>query len=207
MLCSPRWLLAFAAFLLTGCTIRTTDPLSDPITAKPDESLYGHWLATEKDSDGKTSEVHVFIGKHTTKGNPASLMEYQGIRWNVDEKTVTGGDSTFYFTVTRIGKTSYLNVLEEKGSASIRLSEAGSYTNWAKNDKRRCTILRYSCDGKELRVWNAKDAESKVKNLSEAGQVTATEKVVTADSLSQYLKKNGGERLFDELVFTFSKVR
>jgi hypothetical protein len=207
MLRSPLWLLAFVAFLFTGCTVTTTGPLSDPGKAEPDESLYGHWVATEKDSDGKTSEIHFFIGKHTTKGNPASILECKGIRWNVDDKTVSGSDSTGYLTVTRIGKTSYLNLFEVKDAASVSLVEPGSYTNWAKNDKRRCTVLRYSCDGKELRVWNAKDAESKVKKLNEAGDLKVTDKLVRADSLVQYLKKNGGDGLFDELVFTFSKVR
>src|SRR4051794_18523381 len=63
--------LVLLPLLATGCAIRTNQPLSDPATARPEASLYGHWVATTK-KEGKTSEIHFFIGAHDVKGNPTS---------------------------------------------------------------------------------------------------------------------------------------
>lgn len=209
MLSLSRSTILFATLLVAGCTVKTNQPLSDPWTTEPDESLYGHWLSTKKEN-GKVCELHAFVGKHQTKENPRSIMEFVMIGWEVDDKRVSNENSVGYFTVTRIGKTSYMNLIEPGGTTKFSLSQAGSYAMWAKDRERTCTVVRYSCDGKKLQVWNAKERDAVVKKLSIArelkdgfGRVSV---IVTAESLARYLQENGGEGLFDDLVVTFSKV-
>ena len=200
MLLVHRWAVVLVLLALAGCTVDTTEPLSDPVTTAPDVSLYGHWV--QKDA---TSEIHAFIGKHTTKDNPNSIMEIVKITRNTDDKQIEAGP-TGYFTVSRVGNTSYMNLLAEKGDSKLSLSQAGSYAKWAKNDKKRCAVRRYKCDGMKLQVWTAKTPREALKKLSEAGEVKMIDEVVTADSLVRYLQKAGGEVLFNELLETWSKV-
>ncbi len=210
MLFVSRWLLIFGVLFITGCpTVQTTQPLSDPLTAEPDESLYGHWLATEKE-DGKTRELHAFIGKHTTKENPEAIMEVWVIHWEREDKKLDGG--LYYFTVTRIGKASYMNLIgvdtPSVGSKDmpLSLSAVGSYAAWTKNEKKKCGIVRYSYEGNKLQIWVPTDVKQALKGLSEAGELKLIGEVVTIDSLVRYLRKNKGEELFNKLARTFSKI-
>lgn len=207
MLFVPRSLVVLSVLLVSGCAVHTNDPLSDPLTADADESLYGHWLETKKE-DGKTRELHAFIGKHTTKGNPKSIMEIALVYWQIDEKTVQS-DRLLYFTTSAIAKTSYINLMVDS-APDFSLSGVGSYAKWTKNEKRACVIFRYSCDGKKLELWSAKESKAALKKLSEAGEVKLIhrdkEEFVTSDSLVKYLAKNGGESLFNDPAWTFSKV-
>jgi hypothetical protein len=194
--------LAFA----TGCVITTTQPLSDPLTAEADESLYGHWIASERQSDGTTHETHLFIGKHTVDGEPESIMEYAGVGWNRDKLQAMGGGRNVYFTVARICKYSYMNLFQIEGERDTPdLSAQGSYRRWASNEKRRCWVFRYQCDGRQLTVWTVKDAAKTMKRLADERQLDVTDNVVTIESLVRYLRKNGGSTLFSEQMFVFHK--
>lgn len=184
---------------LLGCDLETSQPLSDPLTAEADEAMYGHWIATQKEQDGTISELHVFIGKHTVKGNPESIMEFVGVGWSPNKFEISGSDDKAYFTVTRIGKTSYLNLFAVSGEMTPpRRIKMGDYKKWASDEKRKCTIVRYQCDGKTLRVWNV---NSKIeKRLKEEKQLELDERggdIVSIESLIRYLRKYGGDELFD----------
>src|SRR5262245_27591834 len=113
MLLVHRWAVVLVLLALAGCTVDTTEPLSDPVTAAPDVSLYGHWV--RKDA---TSEIHAYIRKHTTKDYPNSIMEIVKITRNTDDKQIEAGP-TGYFTVSRVGNTSYMNRLAEKGDSKL----------------------------------------------------------------------------------------
>jgi hypothetical protein len=186
---------------MTGCAVQTTQPLSDPGTAKPDESLYGHWVETKKVMD-KTRELHVFVGKHTTKKNPGAIMEAVLVDWDVEAKRVKGEDP-LYFTLTHIGKASYMNLIGDKPGRGFNLKEEGSYEKWTKSENRRCTIVRYSCDGKQLRIWTTTQADK----LGKMRDLRVADGILDSDRFAVYLRDKGGEGVFDELYMTLDKVR
>lgn len=210
MLSIGKWFLIFGFLLITGCgMISVTQPLSDPLTAEPDETLYGHWL-----NRSEAKETHVFIGKHRlTSGElPESIMEFTMTMWDADDNrviVVTSG----YFTVTHIGKYSYINFLQRKKEADkIRdysftdLSDTWYYEDWTKNKNKVVFILRYSNEDKKIQVWFTDQDKDFVKILVNAGKLKLVDGVVTADSLVRYLRKNGGEELFNSKPSFFTKV-
>jgi hypothetical protein len=201
-----RIVLLLPLVFTAGCVIRTTQPLSDPVTAEADESLYGHWIAVRREPDGTTHEAHLFIGKHAVKGEPESIMEFAGVGWSRDKLQVMGAGRIAYFTVTRIGKTGYLNVFEVKGECDRPdLSGQGSYKRWTSNEKRLCTILRYQCDGRRLIVWNVNEKANTLERLTSEKQLDVVDGIVTIESLVRYLRKNGGDTLFDHQAFVAQK--
>lgn len=211
-----RWtaLLVLVPFL-TGCTT-ATGPLTDPKIGKIDESLIGHWAGLKKE-EGNQAEIHLFIGKPEVKnwsrpykkeeGNragihlsinfevekkPKGIMECASIEWDRANQKIN--DAKWFFSVSKIGKTSYIN-----------LFLTGSYEN-QKND---CLIFRYRCDGQTLQLWSID--EEKVGQLGNEGHLTLNmEKIfqrVSVESLAAYLTKNGGEDLFSkESTCVFSRV-
>jgi hypothetical protein len=199
-------LFLLCVLLTPGCTVDTTEPLSDPATAKPDESLYGHWIS-RSEGPAKTSESHAFIGKHTTKGNPGGIIEVARVDWDPDAKTVRQ-PPRIYLTVSRIGETSYMNLFWSKVGGDLSLDSEGSYGQWKKDEMKRCTILRYQCDSKTLQVWSARKAEDQLRDLSNAGDLKLVhdKTTVTPDSLVRYLQKNGGEQLFNDPMPVYRKV-
>jgi hypothetical protein len=206
MLYSPRVFFLLCVLLTPGCTVDTTEPLSDPATAKPDESLYGHWIS-KSEGPGKTGEDHAFIGKHTTQGNPRGIIEVARVDWEPAGNKVYQ-PPRIYLTVSRIGETSYMNLFYAKGGADLSLDAKGSYEQWKKDPMRRCMILRYRCDGKTLQIWTARKAEDQLRDLSKAGELklVGDPTTVTADSLHRYLQKNGGEQLFNDPMPVYRKV-
>ena len=196
--------VAGLVLFVAGCGVRVTQPLSDPSTSEADESLYGHWLETVK-QDGKVGEFHVFIGKHWTQGNPKAIMELGSIGWCPDDKQVKSYP-TAYFTVTRIGRDTYMNLIGGPSSPDFSLSDEGSYAKWIANEKKTCEVFRYVCDGKTFQAWTVADVDAKLKSLREAGDLKMVGGVVTSDSLVGYLGKNGGEKLFDKKGFDFRKI-
>src|SRR5262245_13245585 len=108
-------LLALLPVLLGAkCELVTRAHLADPLKAEPDASLYGHWVRTEKEQ-GKTRDFHVFIGKHSVKGNPGSIMEACTITWEKDELKVVSDGSKIYFMATPIGGSTYFCVMDVEG--------------------------------------------------------------------------------------------
>jgi hypothetical protein len=52
--------VGFVLVFLGGCNpIFINQPLSDPMTEEPDESLYGHWVGKRSADE----EIHLFIGE------------------------------------------------------------------------------------------------------------------------------------------------
>lgn len=199
MLCKSRWFVVFAFLFITGCgTLKTTQPVSDPLTAERDQSLYGHWLVKEK-----RREVHLFIGKPKTSSEdlPESIMEFVMTEWRSDDNTV-GDTMSAYFTVSRIGKTSYINLFQFSADIDVQPSING-YKDWIKDPKKRVVILRYSVEGNNFLLLNAPSLDKirKVKELKFIDNDT-----VTVDSLVRYLRKNGEDFPIDQPDFRFKKV-
>ena len=80
---------------------------------------------------------------------------------------------------------------------------AFDYPAWTKSEFKSCFLLRYSCDGIALRIWAQKASE--VTKLEETGELAVVNGVITAESLAEYLRRNGGERLFSVPVTKFTK--
>ena len=184
------------------CVLVTKTPLADPPTAEPDASLLGHWVQT-KQAKGKVHETHLFIGRHGVKGNPGSIMEAVMIEWAKGEQKIESGGSKLYFTATRIGVASYVGIFDVMGDREVRLKTPGSYEAWAKNEKKRCTIFRYACSEEKLKLWNVN--EKVLNKLQEDGRLKETDEAIAVDELVQYLRKNGGEELFNDEPLIFMK--
>lgn len=190
-------LIVAICFFATGCDV--DKPLSDPATAEIDEQLLGHWAGVLESDDGSQSKIHLFIGKHSTKGNPESIMEALGVEYNIKEMRVESGTNKvqkMYFSVTTIGKLKLLNVyhnaLSEKGG--LDLSEKGSFDKWAENMGRSCSILKYETDGKQLRLIPLDN--KKLEQLTKDGILEKKNDRIRASSLIAYLRKSDGKGMF-----------
>ena len=202
-------LLWFVPLLFSsGCVLETAQPLSDPMTAKPDDLMLGRWLV-KADGKDRIDDIYIFIGKHSTRGNPESIMEYGDVVWNPREFKMALGKPMF-FTVTRIGQTSYLNLffLEKKGMGEQipDLLLPGSYQQYAGDPKRYTAIFRYFCDGKKLQLWNIDKKQNLQDKFVKNKLLDVVGNRVTLDSLEKYLRKHGGDVLFDSLVFEAQKL-
>jgi hypothetical protein len=176
-----------------NCELVTKAPLSDPLKAEPDASLLGHWVQSKLEN-GKARELHLFVGRHSVKGNPNSIMEAVMIEWHKDEQKIVP-DRSYYFTTARIGESSYLSMLKVE-DIPVQLKTPGSYETWTKSEKRRCTILRYECSAGKLSLWNVN--EKALDKLQKDGHLKETDGAIAVDELGQYLRKNGGEELFGD---------
>lgn len=195
----------------TGCGVETNQPLADPATAEADASLYGHWIAI--DPTNKNHEEHLFIGTHKVKSHPESIMEAAWVIWSSDTKTMNLpiAKGPLYFTSTRIGRWSYLNLFSiRKGKVgedneAADLHSPADYQKWTRDRKHTCIITRYQCNEKTLEFWDMTEPIAKLDRLKKAGDLTVIRELITAESLVRYLRKHGGDALFDKKVMTFVK--
>jgi hypothetical protein len=190
-----------------GCLLGTDEPLSDPATAEPDPSVYGHWVVPVRADDEAGEEVHLFIGKQEVDGNPKSIMDCVFVNWKTKKQQV--GSIKFSFTASRVGNESYLNLFCDDGQKELAdLAEKGSYAKWAGDQQHGCAILRYSCDGKALRCWNYdKDVYAQLlKDKQFERSDRGAGECVKANSLVAYLEKNGSEKLFKNFMFEAHKA-
>lgn len=204
ILCIIRWLIVFAFLFITGCTtILTNQPLSDPWTAEPDQSLYGHWFA--KQADGE--EVDLYIGKGSK--SPESIMEFVKVLYFAKKsELVVDQPWTGYISVSRINGSSYMNILIDRKPEDKKLSYRSNtwhYEDWIKNPSKLVSILKYRVTGDKLMLWGAKDGEILERKTREAKDIKIlykykNESIVDSTSLVRYLHKNGGEDLFDTAV-------
>lgn len=204
-----RILVLFAALIGAGCVLETDEPLSDPASAEADPSMYGHWVVPPQPGEQNGNEIHMFIGKHEQEQNPEGIMECASIPWNPKNLTIGGKPSKFYFTVTKIGKERYMNVLRDKDEKElIDLSEKGSYARWAANKDHRCAIFRYMCDGKTLQICNHEFNVLKrlTKDKVLARNEVEGDEYCTTESLLKYLNKEGGETLFPQVQIEAKKT-
>ena len=225
-----KFLYLVVFVLLSGCGVASTHPLTDPLTAEPDKSLYGHWVGkpTKKPLDG--SEIHLFIGtsgKQVGKsGGLSPFMEIAGVLWGGDELQTIWASLSSYATVSRIGKSSYVNlygILSVDGKLEGNLLDSvvspekskWEYKDWENHPRKFIMILRYVVQGNRLTIWPASEDDKKQKILLEAGELqqgerifpgSKTTKEITYDSLFRYLRSHdGGVELFGEAT-TFTKV-
>jgi hypothetical protein len=195
-----RILFIFSTIFVSGCAVLTTQPLSDPLTAETDPNLLGHWVETFT-VDGVAKEIHYFIGKHTTVNNPESIMECVSIEWQPKENQFTFHKETWYFSVANINNQKYASIFANKDENDYpppALNYEGSYEDWATSKNKRCWILRYQCDGKTLQVWGEKDLKDRLEAMIKNGQLKGHDGTITVDSLVKYLRKYGGNDLFNE---------
>lgn len=204
--------------LLSGCEgVVTNQPLSDPMTAEPDKSLYGHWInkhKTNKSSASLDLEDHLFIAESKKMAGSISkpFMEWLLIRWD----TYAGSKKMYVFsgygTVSQIGNFSYINLYhlategEEEDKIKLNsISDDWQYEEWLKHPKRVVGIGMYSVKGTKVTFW---DVDRKVEEkLIEMGDLKTDDSilrkfkgfdVITFDSLFGYLRKHGGANLFKE---------
>lgn len=183
-------LLLACCCLLTGCLVDA--PLSDPANAELDEQLLGHWTATQG-----TTETHLFIGRHSTKGNPASVIEVREMAYDTKEMKTVPSAKTYYGSITTIGKLKFVNKFHETVSETADLSGPGSYERWTKLAKRSCNIFKYEIDGNNLNVSSAE--LGKYGDLVKSGDLKQQEGITTVASLLAYLHRTGGAALFSEV--------
>jgi hypothetical protein len=139
------------------------------------------------------------------KDNPESIMEAVRVSWEKGAMNVEPEGTKYYFTVTRIGDFSYVNLFYDEGIREFQLKKAASFATWAKSEKRRCTILRYECSAKKLLIWNVN--EKVLDKLQKEGQLKETDGLITVNDLQQYLGKNGGQELFSDEPTSYVKNR
>jgi hypothetical protein len=150
--------------LLSGCDL--DKPLSDPATAKVDQNLLGHWVSDPYEQGDSVVTGHLFVGKHTTKGNPNSIMEAIFVLHDAKGSTIrlesklfdSGSSSKVCFSVTEIDGVSYANTFwnrlktgsqpESYEVAVLDIHEG--YKKWEQNPNRSCRVFRYKTDGKQL---------------------------------------------------------
>lgn len=160
--------LAFAlGIFLTGCAIITSEPLSDPLTAQPNPSLYGHWVGTLQNRE----EIHLFVSPRKSKEStssenhkardPDSIMEWAMIRWSPAKNTL---DSTAsgYFTVTRIGPSTYLNILtcnDLLAAPQNQRNDEWYYERWVQTPTRCVSVLAYTVGESRLTLKSISSPE------------------------------------------------
>jgi hypothetical protein len=204
-----RIVVLMAALLCAGCVLETDQPLSDPVTSEADPSMYGHWVVPARPDEETGHELHLFIGKHKTEQNPSSIMECVMVAWETKSLAIDGKPSKLCFTISEIGKDRYLNLLgTEDEKEPTDFSQEGSYAKWASDKNRRSAIVRYSCDGTTLKLWNFDNTTlkrlSKEKVLEREGDGDG---LVISKSLLTYLQKEGGEKLFGNSMFEAKKLQ
>jgi len=209
--CKCLYWMVLVLLILTGCDnpIFITQPLSDPMTEEPDQTLYGHWVAKGKDIGSdiyEGSELHFFIGASERTAGPAAqpFMEYVVVLWGATKSRAY--TESGYMTVSRIGSSSYINVyLLRKDAKDLEhhlLNDEWRYADWSQNKKKLVGIFRYTVQGNRATLW--RQSEKVQKKLIESGELKnakgsdiSDQQLVTFDSLFRYLLKNEGAIHFD----------
>jgi len=210
--------LAVVALVFSVCGCDLDKPLSDPATSKVDERLLGRWegVSTPLNPDAEGSLL--FIGRHSTEGNPQGLLEALSVGYDPESQKVVGLDSNrlSYFSTTKIGQVAMLNLYYQRlpvgsgnpvGTEPADFSRKGSYEKWSKGSKRYVCLFRYVLEGELLKFYMADP--TKLDDLADAGELTKSGDLITAESLAAYIEKKGADRLFlgegDELTFRKAK--
>jgi hypothetical protein len=190
--------------VLSACGCVIDKPLSDPKTSQVDERLLGQWVAVSSSADPDADDS-LLIGRHTTTGNPGGLMEGLMVGYNPKRQTISNLASTHvrFFSVSKIGAVDLLNAFYEESAGGADpapalgapdLSQSNSYERWAKNPKRGVFLVRYVCDGDQIKFYLVDPG--KLVALLDAGEVTKSGDMVSAESLTAYIEKNGADALF-----------
>lgn len=214
---SYKFLYLILLVFLGGCAgVISNEPLTDPRTEEPDKSLIGHWVG--KDGDNPKAEHHLFITESMQKAgsNSEPFMKGVLVMWNNDSTDVQQ-PLAGYFTVSRIGRSSYVNfyATEEIESRIKGININWTYEDWSKSPSKYVVINRYAVQGNRLTIWRVTPSNSGPKNvrklvevgeLQQDGKAVVDEPKITFDSLFRYLRKNdGGAAIFDKAI-TFTKV-
>jgi tetratricopeptide (TPR) repeat protein len=185
--------LCHIVVLLAGCVVRVTEPLSDPVKAKPDKRLLGKWQGKSRSSDMQIdipSDMQIDIP--AVKGNPKGLM-----RWVCCGRAEDPPVALWFFTTT-IGQHTYATFFSHS-SESPDFCKEGAFEKWNNAKNRRCVIVRFTLDGDKLTL-DGGDGEVMDK-LMKAAKI----KTLWADQffktppgwLAKYFEKNGPEKLYN----------
>ena len=204
------------AFTVCGCDL--DKPLSDPNAAQVDERLLGRWVGVGTTANPEVDGSQLFVGRHSTAGNPRGMMEALSIGYDPKSQEIYGLDSTevCYFSITKIGQIEMLNLYYEQlppgsgdpiGNRPADFSEENSYEKWSKGSRRYVNLFRYVVDGTKLKLYMADPL--KLDDLAKAGELKKSGELVSAESLAAYIATQGIDGLFlgedDVLIFEKSK--
>jgi hypothetical protein len=205
------WLVVVGlTFSVCGCDL--DKPLSDPHTAQVDERLLGRWVGVGTAMYPEAEGSQLFVGRHSTGGNPRGLMEALSIGYDPKTQKIFGLDSTkvSYFSTTKIGGVEMINLYYEQlpvgsedpiGALPADFSAKNSYAKWSKGSQRYVCLFRYVVDGERLKLYLADP--SQLDDLADAGELKKSGDLITAESLAAYIEKKGAEGLFlgeDDLI-------
>ena len=198
--------LCLVALLFGSCTlIQTTQPLSDPLISPADERLYGHWKALIPKDYTSRVEADVYIGRTGEEKISDAITEANLVFWDPVDKTT--GAETGFFSTTRIGGETYLNVIDIVDGDPGEVLSQGGYAAWADEPGKYSILLRYEIEGSTLRLWIVARSGTTLRDLAAAGKIKIGKAdLVTAESLAGYLGKNGGVALFGEPTLTLMRV-
>lgn len=182
-----------------GCDLDR--PLSDPEATPSDQRLLGNWARL--DLQGGVTHEQLFIGKHTTKGNPTGLMDAAFLAYDLKNQQLASGRlghgcERFYFSTSVIGNSKFVNMYRagQFGDKPADFSYEESYAKWTRDPERRCCVLMYDVSETELIVTIPDDelfGQLKQKGTLKSG---GNKDGVSSASLVAYLEKEGTEKLF-----------
>jgi hypothetical protein len=204
------------AFTVCGCDL--DKPLSDPNTSQVDERLLGRWVGIGTSANPEVEGSQLFVGRHATAGNPRGMMEALSIGYDPKNQTIYGLDSTrvTYVSTTKIGQIEMLNLYYEQlpvgsgdaiGARPADFSPENSYQAWSKSSARYVCLFRYVVAGDQLKLYMVDP--SKLDDLADAGELTKSGDLISAESLAAYLASPGTAGIFlgEEDALTFRKAK
>lgn len=184
------------AVSLSACIPDSTNPLSDPETAKIDRTLVGTWV-------GEMEEGLLYF--HFLGNNDGSY-EVIGISQEKDSDVGIEGEwSVFSAFTSQIKGTKYLNIqpIVDGDDPTEILDEDAPYI-----------LMRYDVRrGKELRLWmlSIESAEAAVEagltGEVHDGWISSVSFTASTEELSAYVGKSNPNQLFPELMGTFKKIK
>ena len=190
------------ALAVCGCVL--DKPISDPKAAQVDERLLGQWVAVPSSADPDADDS-LLIGRHTTTGNPGGLMEALMVGYNRKRQALTNLASTQvrFLSVSKVGSVEMLNVFYADAPSGMEdapalglldFTQPNSYERWAKNPNRGVFLIRYACDGDQIKFYLVDP--NKLGAALGAGELKQSGERVSTESLTAYIEKNGADAIF-----------
>ena len=174
-------------FLLAGC-VDSKSPLSDPLSSKPDEKLFGLWRSPG--DDGQVTYYHVGLADDKRVKGAMRVVIVQQHKNEIDSP------AELLMFPTILGDKTYLNVAVIQEQPSKLLKEKG----WKAVDS--YWILKYQVDGDKLLVWGM-DADAKKQAIQEGKIKGVIEKdkpaifTDTTENVARFVVESG-DRLFSK---------
>jgi hypothetical protein len=132
-------------------------------------------------------------------------MEALMVGYDRKRQTITNLPSTQvrFLSVSKIGPVELLNVFyadapngmeDAPALGLLDLSQPNSYERWAKNPKRGVFLIRYACDGDQIKFYLVDP--NKLGAALGAGELKQSGDRVSTESLTAYIEKNGADAVF-----------